>query len=66
VSLEIVTEFPGRNKDSIKELMRLRVPGLCLMKDLTNVVDRLLDGLDFACRTGSFFLSWGLAGPLVT
>jgi hypothetical protein len=65
VSLEIMTEFPGRNKDSIKELIRLRIPGLCLMKDLADIIDRLLDGLDFACRTWSFFMCWGLAGPQV-
>jgi hypothetical protein len=46
VGLEIVTEFPGCNKYSIKELMRLRIPGLCFMKDRTDVVDRLLDGPD--------------------
>jgi hypothetical protein len=66
VGLQIVTEFPGRNKNSIKELMRLRIPGLCLIKDLADVVDRLLDSLDSASRSGSFFLCWGLAGPQVT
>jgi hypothetical protein len=45
--------------------MRLRIPGLCLMKDLTDVVDRLLDGPDSAKWTGSFNLSWGPTGPQV-
>jgi hypothetical protein len=45
--------------------MRLRIPGLCFMKDFADVVDRLLDGPDSASRTGSFCLSWGLAGPQV-
>jgi hypothetical protein len=48
VGLEIVTELPGRNEYSIKELMSLRIPSLCLMKDLANIVDWLLDSLDFA------------------
>jgi hypothetical protein len=65
VGLEIVKEFPGRNEYGIKELMRLRIPGLCLMKDLADIVDRLLDGPDSASQTGSFCLSWGLTGPQV-
>jgi hypothetical protein len=65
VGLEIVMEFPGRNEYGIKELMRLRIPGLCLMKDLADVVDRLLDSPDSASWTGSFCLCWGLAGPQV-
>jgi hypothetical protein len=64
--LEIMTELPGCNEYSIKELMRLRIPGLCFMKDLANVVDWLLDSLDFASQTGSFCLSWGHTGPQVT
>jgi hypothetical protein len=66
VGLEIMTELPGHNGYSIKGLMRLRIPGLCLMKDLTDVVDRLLDSLDFTSETWSFLLSWGLAGPQAT
>jgi hypothetical protein len=65
VGLKIVTEFPRRNEYSIKELMRLSIPGLCLMKDLVDVVDWLLGSLHFTSRTGSF-LSWGLTGPQVT
>jgi hypothetical protein len=63
VSLEIMAELPGRNEYSIKELMRLRIPGLCHMQDLDDIVDRPLCGLDFASETGSFSLSWELAGP---
>jgi hypothetical protein len=54
MGLEIVMEFPRRNEYSIKELMRLRIPGLCFVKDLTDIVDRLLDGPDSASQTGSF------------
>jgi hypothetical protein len=61
-----MVELPGCNEYSIKELMRLRIPGLCLMKDLTDVVDWLLDSLDFTSETWSFLLSWGLAGPQAT
>jgi hypothetical protein len=60
-----MAELPGCNEYSIKELMRLRIPGLCLMQDLADVVDRHLDGLDFASETGSFSLSWGLTGPQI-
>jgi hypothetical protein len=65
VGLKVVVEFPGRKEYSIKKLMRLRIPGLCLMKNLTDVVERLLDGPDSARRTGSFCLSWGPVGPHV-
>jgi hypothetical protein len=51
MGLKVVAEFSGRNEYSIKKLMRLRIPGLCLMKDLTDVVDWLLDGPDPARRT---------------
>jgi hypothetical protein len=66
VGLEIMIELPRRNEYSIKELMRLRIPSLCFMKDLANVVDRLLDIFDLASGIGSFCLSWGQAGPQVT
>jgi hypothetical protein len=39
VRLEIVAQLPGRDKHNIEELMRLKVPGFCLMKDLADVVD---------------------------
>jgi hypothetical protein len=54
VGLEIMVELSGCNKYSIKELMRLRIPSLCFMKDLTDAVDRLLDSLNFASGSGSF------------
>jgi hypothetical protein len=46
VCLEIVVQLPGRNKYNIEELVRLKVPGLCLMEDLADVVDRPLNGPD--------------------
>jgi hypothetical protein len=36
--LEIVAQLPRRNKHSIEKLMHLKVPGLCLVEDLTDVV----------------------------
>jgi hypothetical protein len=65
VGLEIMVELPERNEYSIMELMHLGIPGLCLMQDLADVVDRLLDGLDLAIGTGSFSLCWVLTGPQV-
>jgi hypothetical protein len=52
VGLEIMAELPGCNQYSIKELMHLGIPGLYLMQDLTDVVDRLLNGLDLASGMG--------------
>jgi hypothetical protein len=65
VGLEIMAELPGRTKYSIKKLMRLKILGLCFMKNLTDIVDWLLDSLNFTSEIGSFSLSWGLAGPQV-
>jgi hypothetical protein len=39
VCLKIVAQFSGRNKYSIDKLVRLKVPGLCLMEDFADVVD---------------------------
>jgi hypothetical protein len=41
-----VAQLPGRDKYSIEELVRLKVPGLCLMEDLADIVDRPLKGPD--------------------
>ena len=41
-----MAQLPGHNKYSIDKLVRLKVPGLCLMEDLADVVDWLLDGSD--------------------
>jgi hypothetical protein len=46
VCLEIVAQLPGRNKHSIEKLVRLKVPGLCFVEDLDDVVDRPLYGPD--------------------
>jgi hypothetical protein len=39
-------QLPGRNKHIIEQLVRLKVPGLRLMEDLADVVDRPLYGLE--------------------
>jgi hypothetical protein len=46
VCLKIVAQLPGRNKYNIDKLVRLKVPGLCLVEDLADVVYQLLDGSD--------------------
>jgi hypothetical protein len=46
VCLEIVAQLPGRNKHSIEKFVHLKVPGLRLMEDLADVVDRPLNGLN--------------------
>jgi hypothetical protein len=55
--LKIVAQLLGRNKYSIEKLVRLKVPGLCLVEDLADVVDRLLDGLD-PCGWSGSSTSW--------
>jgi hypothetical protein len=65
VGLEIMAKLPGHYEYSIKELMRLGIPGLGFMQDLADVVDQLLDGLDFSSGTGPFSLRWGFSGPQV-
>jgi hypothetical protein len=63
VGLEIVAELPGCNEYSIMELMRLGIPSLCLVQDLADVVDRLLDGPESVTRTGPFSLSGDSPAP---
>src|SRR6185369_16879355 len=46
VCLKVVAQFTGCNKYGIDKLMRLKIPGLCLMEDFADVVDWLLDGPD--------------------
>jgi hypothetical protein len=41
-----VAQLPGLNKHNIEKLVRLEVPGLRLMEDLADVVDRPLYGPD--------------------
>jgi hypothetical protein len=41
-----VAQLPGRNKHYIEKFVRLKVPGLRLVEDLADVVDRPLNGLD--------------------
>ena len=51
-----MVQFPGRNKYGIDKLMSLNVPGLCLVEDFTDVVDRLLDGPDPGDRVRFAFI----------
>src|SRR6185437_3082361 len=44
--LKVMAQFPGCNKYGIDKLMRLKIPGLCLVKDFADIVDWLLDGPD--------------------
>jgi hypothetical protein len=46
VCLEIVAQLSGRNKHVVEQLVCLKVPGLCFVEDLTDVVDRPLYGPD--------------------
>jgi hypothetical protein len=39
-----MAQFPRRDEHSIEEFVRLKVPGFRLMEDLTDVVDRSLNG----------------------
>jgi hypothetical protein len=43
VRLEIMTQLPGRDQHGIEKFVCLEVPGFCLVEDLADVVDRLLD-----------------------
>jgi hypothetical protein len=38
-----MTQLPGRDQHDIEEFVCLEVPGFCLVEDLVDVVDRLLD-----------------------
>ena len=44
VCLKVMAQFPGRNEYGIDKLMRLKIPGLCLVEDFADKVDWLLDG----------------------
>jgi hypothetical protein len=44
--LKIVAQLPRCDKYSIDKLVRLEVPGLCLVEDFADVVDRPLEGSD--------------------
>ena len=49
--LEIMAQLPRRNKHIIEKFVRLKVPGLCLMEDLADVVDRPLNGPDLRSQS---------------
>jgi hypothetical protein len=59
-----VAQLPGRNKHSIEKLMCLKVPGLCLVEDLADVVDRLLNGPDPYSRSRALRFLVFLCRPL--
>jgi hypothetical protein len=46
-----VAQLPGRNKHNIEKFVRLKVPGLCLVEDLADVVYRPLNGPDLGSRS---------------
>ena len=56
VCLKVVAQFPGRNKYGIDKLMRLKIPGLCLVEDFADIVDWLLDGPDPGDRVRLAFI----------
>ena len=62
--LEIVVQLPRRNKHNIEKLMRLKVPGLCLVEDLADVVDRPLNGSDPCSRSRALRFLVFLCRPL--
>jgi hypothetical protein len=59
-----MAQLPGRDKHSIEEFVRLKVPGFRLMKNLTDVVDWPLDGSDPCIRSRALrflaFWCWSL------
>jgi hypothetical protein len=54
--LEIVAQLSGHNKHIIEKFVRLKVPGLCFMEDLTDVVDQPLNGPDLCSRSLALWL----------
>ena len=67
-----MAQFPGCNKNSVNELMHLKIPGSCLMDDFADVVDRLLDGLNpsswdqFSFVRHAMFRNYRSLGPSVS
>ena len=50
IHLKVMAELPGRNKDSVKQFLDLRIPNLRLIQDFANEVYRelnLIGVLDF-------------------
>ena len=56
--------FPRRNKYGIDKLMRLKIPGLCLVEDFADIVDWPLDGPGTDHRVRA--LTTGSGSPLST
>ena len=43
IRLKVMAELPGRNKDSVKQFLDLRIPNLRLIQDFADEVDRALN-----------------------
>ena len=43
ICLKVMTELPRRNKDSVQQLLDLRIPSLRLVQDFVDEVDRALN-----------------------
>ena len=43
ICLKVMVELPGRNKDSVQQLLDLRIPSLRLVQDFTVEVDWALN-----------------------
>ena len=43
ICLKVMVELPGRNKDSIQQLLDLRIPSLRLIQDFAGEVDMALN-----------------------
>ena len=43
ICLKVMVELPGHNKDSVQQLLDLRIPSLRLVQDFAHEVDRALN-----------------------
>ena len=43
ICLKVMAELPGRNKDSVQQLLDLRIPSLRIIQYFTDEVDRALN-----------------------
>ena len=43
ICLKVMVELPGCNKDSVQQLLDLRIPSLRLVQDFADEVDRALN-----------------------
>ena len=49
ICLKVMVELPGCNKDSVQQLLDLRIPSLRLVLDFANEVDRTLNFIGVPC-----------------